>query len=264
VSTERCILFWFYKEIEICKNRLDILKRYNPNTRIFGLFGGDIDEFKLYKKEIGYYFDDLYCFVKTTDQNWKWIHGDLVLLDWYDNRGKNLDWNQIAVVQWDTLVLDNINSLFINVRSDEILLSGYRILDNNLEQIWNWTRNDRKHRKNYLRFLEYIKTTYKYRGQPYCCLFIFQIFNKIFFEKYLQVKNKELGMLEYKIPIYSNIFNIPVHECNLGVKWHDNNNKAMNAIPKEIPEEYICIELAKNSGYRIFHPYFKIWKHQTP
>jgi hypothetical protein len=34
------ILFWFYKEPEICRNRLKLLKVKNPNTQIFGLYGG--------------------------------------------------------------------------------------------------------------------------------------------------------------------------------------------------------------------------------
>ena len=45
---ELAILFWFYKEPEICLNRLKILKKYNPDLKIFGLFGGDIKEEKNY------------------------------------------------------------------------------------------------------------------------------------------------------------------------------------------------------------------------
>jgi len=260
IGTQKCILFWFYKEIEICKNRLSILKKLNPEIKIFGLFGGNIEEFELYKSELGHYFDSLYCFNKTTDSKWKWMHGDLVLLDWYDNCGRDLSWDHIAIVQWDALVLDSVNCLFSDLQTTEIVLSGYRVLDDNLEQLWNWTRSDREHRKNYLEFLNYVKATYNYKDPSYCCLFTLQVFNKAFFEKYLKVQNKELGMLEYKVPIYANIFNIPVREYDLGVKWHDNTNKAMNAVPTEISEEYIQEELKKDSGYRIFHPYFKIWQ----
>lgn len=259
MQSKKAILFWFYKEVEVCKNRLDLLKKHNPDIQIFGLFGGNIDEFESYQEILGHYFDDLYCFTKTSDPDWKWIHGDLVILDWYEHRGKSLNWDHIAIVQWDALLFDNINFLFKDIRPEEIVLSGHRILDSKLEQVWDWTRSDKEKRKNYLEFLEYVKEKYGYAGPTYCCLFIFQILNKTFFEKYLEVENKELGMLEYKVPIYAKIFNIPIHEYELGVRWHDNTNVAMNAIPKEIPATYIKEELTKPTGYRIFHPYFKIW-----
>ena len=31
------ILFWFYKEPEVCENRLQLLKKYNPDLKILGL-----------------------------------------------------------------------------------------------------------------------------------------------------------------------------------------------------------------------------------
>jgi len=36
------VLFWFYKEPEICHNRLEILRQHNPTVPIYGLYGGDL------------------------------------------------------------------------------------------------------------------------------------------------------------------------------------------------------------------------------
>ncbi len=256
---KKAILFWFYKDIEVCKNRLQLLRKYNPDVEIYGLFGGDINEAKNYEKELESYLDDFYTYIKNIDERYKWIHGDLMILDWYENCGRNLNWDSLVIVQWDLLLFINIDILFNGIKKDEIFLSGLRNLDSSLEEKWHWTRRDKEYRKDYLDFLHYIEKEYGYKESPSCCLFILQVFPRIFFEQYLKVKNKELGFLEYKIPMYANIFNIPFYEKELGVKWHDNDFQPMNAKKDEINTDYIKKELDKKDGYRVFHPYFKLW-----
>jgi len=46
---KRIILFRFHTNVDICKNRLRLLKKYNPEVKIFGLFGGqerDLEKFQ--------------------------------------------------------------------------------------------------------------------------------------------------------------------------------------------------------------------------
>ncbi len=262
------ILFWFYKEPEICLNRLEIIKKYNPNIKIFGLFGGDIKEAKIYKNKLKDYLDDFFVTTLHNESgDWKWINGDLMILDWYKNRGKNLsNWDSVAVVQWDALILGNIKKQFSGMRKNEIFISGTRILDVNIENKWSWTKKGSKERKNYLAFKDYVLDNYKYKNKLICSLFIFQIFPRIFFEKWLTVKDKEIGMLEYKIPTYAKIFKINFYKINLGVWWFNkkarNGESPLNARSVEIKEGYIRRQLKDKNGFRIFHPYFKKWNNQ--
>lgn len=254
------ILFWFYKKPRVCENRLKLLKKFNPDLKIYGLYGGKASEAKKYEKSLGKYLDDFYV-CPSRDPDWKWIHGDLMILDWYKKRGKKLRWDSVAVVQWDALVFDSLLNQFRGIKKDQIFLSGWRVLDKKIESTWNWTEPGRPERANYLKFLDYVKDKYNYRGAPYCCLFIFQIFPRLFLNKYLTVKNKKVGMLEYKVPIYAKIFKIPVYKKDLGVLWNDDDkNKALNAIPIELKKSFIKRQLKKKNGWRIFHPYSKIWK----
>jgi hypothetical protein len=253
------ILFWFYKEPEICKNRLEILRKYNPDMKIYGLFGGQQGKVKIFKKYLGKYLDDFYV-SPPKDSRWKWINGDLMILDWYKKRGKKLVWDSIAVVQWDALVFVSLKKYFRNIKKGQVFLSGLKLLEKTTENRWHWTRSDRKERKNYLNFLDYVRKNYNYSGKPLCCLFIFQIFPRIFFEKYLTVKNRAVGMLEYKIPIYAKIFNIPFFRKDVGILWFQKVPKPLNAMAVEIGKKYIGAELKKKNGWRIFHPYFKEWK----
>lgn len=254
------ILFWFYKEPKICENRLKLIKKYNLNLKVYGLFGGKISEAEVYQEKLGNYLDDFYTFNLDRDLDWKWINGDLMILDWYDKRGRNLNWDSIAVVQWDTLIFDFLLKQFSGMKKDQIYLSGLREINKEVESKWDWIQPNGKERQNYLKFLEYVEKNYGYTDKPpLCSLFIFQIFPRIFFERYLKVENREVGMLEYKIPIYAKIFNISFFEKKFGVHWGD-DIKPLNAIPEEIPKEYINKQLEKKDGWRIFHPYYKIWE----
>jgi len=182
-----------------------------------------------------------------------------MILDWYSNRGKQLEWDSIAVTQWDMLVFDSLLRQFPDIKKDEIFISGIRPIDEELESKWDWVKHGSKEREDYLSFQSYIKDNYEYTGTHIASLFIFQIFPRIFFEKYLTVQKKEIGMLEYKIPTYAKIFSIPFYEKDLGVRWHSDEPRPLNAIPEEISEAYIKEQLSLESGWRIFHPYYKSW-----
>jgi hypothetical protein len=150
----------------------------------------------------------------------------------------------------------------------QIFLSGLRKIDKEVYDNWDWTKTWTKksktgRRKNFQDFVDYIKNNYKFKGLPPCCLFIFEIFPRIFFKKYSAVKNNELGMLEYKIPAYAKIFKISFFRKDLKVFWNlfseNTKNFALNAVPRGVSKDYIKKELKNKKGLRLFHPYFKLW-----
>ncbi len=256
------IVFWFYKKPRICINRLRLIKKTNPDLKIYGLYGGEKNQADYFKKILNPYLDDFYT-SPYEDSDWKWRHGDLMILDWYERRGKRLEWDSVAVIQWDMLVFGSLRKIFRGMKKGQIYLSGFRLLNKSIEQKWHWTQsNNPSERRRYEEFLDFIKINYKYKGPVYVCLFIFQIFPRVFFEKYTCIKksNREIGFLEYKIPMLVKAFDIPVFKKDLGVLWFKNEIKPLNAVSREIDSMYIQNELKKKNGWRIFHPYFKLWK----
>ncbi len=76
------ILFWFYLELELCLNRLQLLRAFNRSAKIYGLYGGppaDADKYRVLLEPL---LDDFYC-SPSKDKHWKWLHGDLMNLEWY-------------------------------------------------------------------------------------------------------------------------------------------------------------------------------------
>jgi hypothetical protein len=271
------VLFWFYKEPDICQNRLEILREHNPDIQIYGLYGGDVATVDVYKSQLKPYLDDFYAFTEERDADWKWLQGDLMLTHWYRERGKYLDWDTVTIVQWDLLVFDKIDRLFAMLTPDTILLSGLRPIAE-VEADWLWvTPKIPAHRQQYLEFLEYVSKTFDYQQEPMGCIFIIACLPRIFLEAYSQIDRPELGFIEYRIPIYAQILGIPVCEDHpFAAWWVDNDptfyNKNMwqrtrdlldrrfnphplNPTRSDISLIAIHRQLNMPTGTRMFHPY---------
>ena len=245
------ILFWSYKQVEICANHLELLRRHNEGLRVYGLFGGPPDETAAFEAQIGPQLDDFYA-APPADAEWKWLNGDLMLLDWYERRGRSLAWEQVAVVQWDMLVLGSLRDQLPGLRPGQMCISNLKRLNKAREAAWYWTRPDGR-RGDYLKFRQHIRETRGYDRQPLGCYFMFAIMPRAFFEHYGAVTGKEIGFLEYRVPTYAEIFGIPFYEKDFGT------GTAMNTLKEQIGSDFIRGELARVGGRRLFHPYFEPW-----
>lgn len=275
------ILFWFYKEPEVCKNRLELLRQGNPKTPIYGLYGGDLAEVEHYKLALGKYLDDFYSFPESKDSLWKWLQGDLLLTHWYRERGKNLTWDTVLIVQWDMLVFGAVEQLFSMLQKDQILLSGLRPVAQ-VEDDWTWVAPKiPEHRQQYLEFLEHIRKTYDYQQEPLGCLFIVACLPRIFLDQYSKVEQPELGFIEYRIPMYAQIFGIPFCENHPFQAWWVDadpvfrvknpikrafnalhlrfNPNPLNPARRDISLIPIYKHLNSQTGSRVFHPYQQIF-----
>jgi hypothetical protein len=275
------ILFWFYKDPEICINRLEILRQHNLKTPIYGLYGGDLSKADLNKTALDKYLDDFYVFSEDKDTHWKWIQGDLMIAQWYRDRGKDLDWDTVIIVQWDMLVFESVDSLFSMLQKDHLLLSGLRPI-HEVEKDWMWVApKNLILRSQYLEFIDYIKLAYNYNQTPLGCIFIVVGLPRIFLESYANISCPELGFLEYRIPIYAQIFGIPFCENHsFNAWWVDGdplyqsknpiqrlvnlfhlrfNPNPLNPTRNDVSLLTIYRHLINDTGARIFHPYQKIY-----
>lgn len=268
---ELAILFWFYKKVEVCENRLKILKKYNPNLKIYGLYGGPKKEEDIFRKKLSQYLDDFYI-SKEKNSFKKWVQGELILLEWYENRGKDLGWDSIIIAQWDLLAFESFKKLFKGIQKNEIYLPNYGVVNKKVEEKWSWTseKKDKARpkshpeksysRKMYLKFKDYVSKKYGFNEFLPRSIFMIAVIPRIFFEKYSKIENRDLGFLEYKLPTYAKIFGIKRFRKELDEIAKSKNNFPMNAEPKEIGRKSINKELNKKNGFRVFHPYFKIYQ----
>lgn len=263
------ILFWFYKDINVCENRLQILSKFNPETPIFGLYGGSREEEEHFRTKLEPYLNSFYR-IPEDNSFQKWINGDLYILDWYNNIGKKLQWESIVIVQWDLLALISFSKLFSTLKKNEIFLHPLKKIDKKFEKEWYWTSkkslkqinlNDPKRpflRTNYLKFKKLVKEKYSYDQKIPRTIFMLAVFSRNFLETYRNIEDIHVGFLEYKIPTYAKIFEVPIHSFSLGenIKLAI-EDRPLNARSHEISRLFIDNELKKKDGWRVFHPYYK-------
>lgn len=257
-------LFWFYKSPEVCENRLRILRKYNPDVRVFGLYGGDLDATCEFQQRLEPYLDDFYCFPDARPHDWKWRHGDRMIARWFSERGRALEWDTVFIMQWDMLVFDRIEHQFPNLQRGEVLISGLRPVSE-VFPWWSHVRPDSPDRAEYDRFLNLIREKYNYDDEPLCGLFIVVCLPREFLIRYAEIPEPELGFLEYKVPIYAQIFGTPFCRDHRHRPWWDDHPhaksqslfaRALNAGRQNVPLRVIAAHRAFPWGRRIFHPVF--------
>jgi hypothetical protein len=260
-NMQLAILFWFYKEPGICQNRLELLRKYNPSSKIYGLYGGDVNLKHLFAKKLSRYLDDLFCFESNSDPSWKWQNGDLLITEWYRQRGRDLPWDSIVIAQWDMLIFAPVDKIFSTVPEGQILLSGLRSIEREAKD-WVWVTSP-EGKKEYNRFLNHVRKHYNYNDDPIFCIFIVVVFSRDFLEEYSMINEPEIGFIEYRVPIFAQIFNIGIftnHNFTVSSPGESLSEDVLS-LGRQIPFKNVLKNILSSSGARIFHPYHDYYPH---
>jgi len=271
------ILFWCYKDPSLCADRLRLLRRFNPETKIFVLFGGRSEDVALFESTFEGLVDDFYVFREPpppgaehlerefrSGDYWKYVLGDLQFGAWHRDRGHALEWDTVVVVQWDMLVYGPLEEAFASLGPGECLFSGLRPV-REIEARWAWvTKTIPRARAQYLEFLEHVRERYGYEGEPEAYLAVVTCFPRAFLERFSEIERPELGFLEYRLPIYARAFGIPICTDHPFRPWwaaddryHFRLNSTLRGRASEIWAPVIRMNLMRKDGARVFHPYWR-------
>ncbi len=251
----------------MCKNRLRLWHRLNPDVAIYGLYGGPPADSGRFVRELGAYLDDFWAFPLDRNPEWKWRNGDLLLTEWFVEHGQVLPWDSIFVAQWDTVAVEPLGDLLPPLREGEMLLSGLRPI-REVESWWQWTQGS--YRPEYEKFMGSVRARYGEVSEPLCCQFIGVVAPRQFFARYSSIDEPELGFLEYKVPVYAQIFGIPlVADTSFRPWWAEDpatagvkrTERLVHAWPTQLRLSMMLLEGHRPGGRRVFHPYRGIYPH---
>jgi hypothetical protein len=191
------VLFWCYRDLPICRNRVELLRSRNPGVPIYGLYGGAPGDAGRFRAALEPWLDDFWSFDEPVSSRWKWLHGDLMLAAWYEARGKHLgDWHHVFVAQWDMLVLQPVRLLVPELAPDDVLLSGVLPV-NAVEPAWVWSKGG--HAPEYGAFLEGIESRFG-PVEPMSCVFVVACLPRRLLAAYADLPDPETGYIEYRRP----------------------------------------------------------------
>jgi hypothetical protein len=269
------ILFWFYRDLRVCRNRLDVLRHHNPDCQIFGLYGGEPEHAALYRDALSSQLDDFWAFEGSSDSDWKWRHGDLLLAEWYESRGRTLEWDHVFVAQWDMLVLDAVDDLVPALAPDEVLLCGVRPVAD-VERTWVWVR--RGHAPAYQAFTSAMAARFG-SVEPLSCVFVVACIPRALLEAYKQLPEPDTGYVEYRLPTLASAVGLRVVESPRLAAWRPADEAAgrptarervLNGVRRPVVLPAIVGQLLRSEGARVFHPYHGLfplsprWAAQAP
>ncbi|MDE1870336.1 MAG: hypothetical protein KGH71_05135, partial [Candidatus Micrarchaeota archaeon] len=186
---KRIILFRFHKDIAVCRNRLKLLKLFNPEIKIYGLFGGTKRNWLKMSKALKDYLDHSYM-IPVKSPNWRWKNADLAIRLWYRDYGNKLEFDMLHLVEWDLLLFDNLDNIYSNVPKDGLGLSGLVPIQK-IQEKWDWVSKP-PYKNEWISLMNFAKRVYGYNSFPYGCIFPGTCLSKKFIAKFSKAKIPEL------------------------------------------------------------------------
>lgn len=258
------ILFWFYKDMDVCRNRLRLLRMSNPGVLVYGLYGGDVAQAATFEQGLRGLLDDFYTFAEPRDSLWKWYNGDLVIQQWFQDRGCQLAWDSIVVVQWDMLLFGDVRDLFGHVGMNEVLCSGQRPVAE-IEALWSWTNGTSP--KDRGEYEDFLRATGMDSQEALACLFVVVVLPRVFFERYAAVATQSRGFLEYRVVSYARRFGLGFASADRYFPWwgfpRDSRRlprwkRVIRASKTAVPWPLVAINALFPCGVPIVHPVHRL------
>lgn len=253
---KRIILFRFHRDPGICRNRLRLLKKLNPDIQIFGLYGGPEKDYRKIQNRLKHYLEDIY-YIQGKPDFWKWAHSDLAVRLWYKEIGKTLSFDMLHVIEWDLLLFDPLDKIYKDIPRDSVGLTSL-ILLKDVDKNWPWlSKESQKSEWNTL--LNFAKDKFNYSHKPYVCQCPGACLPKKFLERYSSIEIPELCHDELRLPLFSQSFGFELRDTRFCKRWHDKREERyFNCLGIGINLSSITEELARPSGRRAFHPFQKV------
>jgi len=274
MTSRTVVLFWCYKEPAVCRDRLLRLRQYNPDVPVYVLYGGEAPQADGFREALAGLYSDFWVHHGMPPRTppprnihdrgkglaWKWYYGDLMLRDWFRERGNDLVWDRIFIMQWDMPVLGPLEKLLQGLEPDEVLFSGLRPVSE-VEARWTWTSPEHpEYRSVYEAFVRHMAEVHRHHSPPLCCLAVVMVLTRLFFEKFAKIPQPELGFIEYKLPTFADSFGIRLNRrLRFKVWWDDVEpyrwHGTLHAVPVDIKPWVIAMGRFLPGGPRVFHPY---------
>jgi hypothetical protein len=253
---KRIIVFRFHAHPAICENRLRCLKKFNPDVKIYGLFGGPEKEYGKFKRRLMPFLEHCYCIRDKTDR-WKWKNGDLALRLWYTAVGNTVSFDMVHVIEWDLLLWASVHEIYKDIPLDAIGLTALVPLQE-VAGRWIWSAEE-PHKGELANLLVWVRENFGYSQPPYGAQAPGICLPRRFLEAYSRIEIPELCNDEVRLPLFGQIFGLTLHDTRFCTDWFTRSaGQTFHCQTRVFPEvdlPTIKRELAKPAGARVFHPF---------
>lgn len=273
----------YHNNFELVKNRVALIKHFNPEMEVHGIYGGEKEQFIEAQHEIGNLLSSNFL-IPNESTNWKWYHADITYQLWFNSIGKNLNFERAYAIEYDLLPMKPLHQLYKHVHKEALGCTALIAL-HKVKPLWFWTA-DSKNLALYKAFIAEIKARFPTKKiREYAMMGPGVCIPRTFLERLSNIQMIPGNFSdELKLHIWAQVLDVKVQDnkilntCfNLGGKriyfnstnarswkvfsfW--NNHKlnffsAMRHNPVSI--DTIAKELQKPFGHRVFHPCYDVF-----
>jgi hypothetical protein len=254
------ILFRFYKDLECCRERIKILRHYNPDVPIAGLFGGPKDDWLCAVKRVAPLLDAL-DLIENPDAWWKWRHADLAIRDWYSRTGHRIAFEFLVDHEWDLLLLQSVLEAYPNAGPNVAVFTALQRLD--AVRDWWWWTGENPRRAEAGRFHRFLGDSFGLSSQTWVCLGAGPALPRRFLDRLaaeeLPAEIFDPLISELVLPGLAEAFRFTLLDSGFHPPWPRREGLSawedtFNCIEKPIAARRIRQEFARADGRRVFHP----------
>jgi hypothetical protein len=237
---------------------LQLLRKFNPQIKIYGLFGGKEDRLPVFERILNPLLQNIFSLAQKGPE-WNWKSSDLAVRLWFKDYGQKIDFEVLHQIEWDLLLFKSIEEIYLEIPPDGNGLTGLIPLEE-VEERWDWT-SEEPYKSEWLSLLSLARKKFGYNQEPFACLGPGFCLTRKFIEKYAEIEVPELCHDELRLPLFSQILGIPLYDTGFYPKWFDQvEQRFFNCLNKEISDLIIRNELKNPEGKRVFHPYRRLLK----
>ncbi len=245
------VLLRFHKNLVVVRDRLRMLRRLNPDTPIYGLFGGDGRLGRAVNAAVGRLLDDLQT-LPGGRAYWKWADGDHAFGWWWRNAGHRLPFERLLSLEWDQLVVAPLAELYAHVPEGAVGLTGLSTLAE-AEQRWSWLRLD-GYRDQVDELRRHVRERHGWSGELHTCNFGGAALPRRLVAGIDEIGLPRLAHDELRLPLVAQLLGLEL--VDTGFRRRDEPVRLYTTDNgPDIDDDAIAAELARPGGRRIFHPY---------
>ena len=240
------LLYIFYGSSATCAHRVQIFRELNPDLKIYGICTAGISQKRRFQIVEGQ-CDHLW-YLPDHDAKWCWYNLDKVACMWYQDIGRQLDFEKILVVDWDVLLLEPVIKWLDQVGENEVKIID--VWENKKPGENYWTSN---RYPEYAAFKEKLSLSNP-SGYALLNAFLFAYAcTKSSFGKFAAQVISLPGYCEFRLPTVMATHGLSVTNFKRPNNWGSFATVTGLSIPKRV----IQGELSNAEGFRMFHPVYE-------
>ena len=252
-NSKSIILFRFHDNPQRALSRIRLLREFN-NLDIHVLYGGEEKNLEDCRKVIQPEVSSFWTYTNKTSK-WRWIHGDLLVKNWYREIGNKIPFEFVFILEYDMVILKPLKDIYPDIGEDSIALAACEPFTKEIESNWSWTSRE-EDRPDYLKFKEYMHKNYGIERQAKVCLGPGPLLSRKFLDAWSKTEDVDFVNDEIAYPAYAEALGFKAlnHGMHPGFSASDDEERFFNCNRKFVSQSMIKEELSKPDGIRAFHP----------